>query len=122
MSQTVNQSVRENDRPEKGDEDRNRGQHEMMSGRFTAVEGVPGVWLQHIRSVLRDASSLQTLRRRLLWETDVTGQGLRDVVDAVHLQVRLVWNTETGNLMMNKFGVRWSTVLHIVCLAVIMNA
>ncbi len=62
----------------------------MMTGSFTAVEGVPGVRLQHIRSVLHDAAPLQTLRLRLLWETDVTGQGLGDVVHAVHLQIGLV--------------------------------
>lgn len=62
----------------------------MMTGRFTAVEGVPGVRLQHIRSVLRDAASLHTLGLRLLRETDVTGQGLGDVVHAVHLQTGLI--------------------------------
>lgn len=90
MSQTANQSVGENDTPENQDEDRNRGQSEMMTGRFTAVEGVPGVRLQHIRSVLHDAAALQTLRLRLLWETNVTGQGLGDVVHTVHLQIGLV--------------------------------
>lgn len=63
---------------------------EMMTGRFTAVEGVPGVRLQHIRSVLHAAASLQTLRQRHLWETDVTGQGLGYVIHAVHLQIGLV--------------------------------
>lgn len=62
--------------------------------RFTAVEGVPGVRLQHIRSVLRDAASLQTLGMRLHWETDVTGQGLGDVVHTVHLQIGLVWTIQ----------------------------
>lgn len=62
----------------------------MMSGRFTAVEGIPGVWLQHIGSVLREAAAFPALRLRVLWETDVTGQGLGDVVHAVHLQIRLI--------------------------------
>lgn len=62
----------------------------MMTGRFTAVKGVPGVRFKHIRSVLHDASSFHTLGLRLLWETDVTGQGLRDMVHAVHLQIGLV--------------------------------
>lgn len=62
----------------------------MMTGRFTAIEGVPGVRLEHICSVLRDAASLHTLGLSLLWEMDVTGQGLRDVVDTVHLQTGLV--------------------------------
>lgn len=61
-----------------------------MTGRFTAVEGVPGVWLQHIRSVLHDAASFKTLGLRLLWEMDVTGQGLGDVVHTVHLQIGLI--------------------------------
>lgn len=62
----------------------------MMTGRFTAIEGVPGVRLQHIRPVLHDAASLQTLGLRLRRQTDVTGQGLGDVVHAVHLQIGLV--------------------------------
>lgn len=62
----------------------------MISGRFTAVEGVPGVWLQHIRSMPHDAASIQALGLRLLWETDVTGQGLGDVVHTVHLEIGLV--------------------------------
>lgn len=53
-----------------------RWQPETIAVRFTAVEGVPGVRLQHIRPVLRDAPS-----PALLWETDVTGQGLGDVID-----------------------------------------
>lgn len=61
-----------------------------MMGRFTAVEGVPGVRLQHVGSVLRDAASLQTLRLRLFWQTDVTGKGLGDVVHVVHLEIGLV--------------------------------
>ncbi len=62
----------------------------MMTGRFTAIEGVPGVRLQHIRSVLRDAASLRTLGLRLLWETDVTGQGLWDVIHTIHLQIGFI--------------------------------
>lgn len=64
---------------------------EMMNGRFTAIEGVPGIWLQHISSMQDGTASLQTLRLCLHWETDVTGQGLRDVVHAVHLQIGLIW-------------------------------
>lgn len=66
-----------------------------MTVRFTAVEGVPGVRLQHIRSVLHGTASPQTLELSLRWETDVTGQGLGDVVHTVHLQIGLVCkNTE----------------------------
>lgn len=86
-----NQAFRENDRPENQDEDRKRGQPEMMNGRFTAIEGVPGIRLQHISSMQDGTASLQTLRLWLLWETDVTGQGLRDVVHTVHLQIGLIW-------------------------------
>lgn len=64
---------------------------EMMNGRFTAIEGVPGIRLQHISSMQDGTASLQTLRLCLHWETDVTGQGLRDVVHAVHLQIGLIW-------------------------------
>lgn len=63
----------------------------MMNGRFTAIEGVPGIRLQHISSMQDGTASLQTLRPCLLWETDVTGQGLRDVVHTVHLQIGLIW-------------------------------
>lgn len=56
--ETDNLSVRKDDKPENQDEDRKREQPEMMTGRFTAVEGVPGVWPQHISSVLHDAASL----------------------------------------------------------------
>lgn len=62
----------------------------MMNGRFTAVEGVPGIRLQHISSVQHGTASLQTLRLGLLRETDVTGQGLRDVIHTVHLQIGLI--------------------------------
>lgn len=90
VSQAINQSNRENDNPENQDEHWKRGQSEMMTGRFTVVEGVPGIWLQHIRSMLYDAASLNTLGLKLLRETNVTGQGLRDMVDSVHLQIGLI--------------------------------
>lgn len=61
-----------------------------MTGRFTAVESVPGVWLQHICSVLHDAAPVKPLGMKLLWEMDVTGQGLGDVVHTVHLQIGLI--------------------------------
>lgn len=63
----------------------------MLSGRFTVVESVPGIRLQHICSVPHDGASLRARRQNLLRETDVTRQGLRDVIDAVHLQTGLVW-------------------------------
>lgn len=63
----------------------------MLSGRFTVVESVSGIRLQHICSVLRDGASLRTLgSQNLLRETGVTRQGLSDVIDAVHLQTGLV--------------------------------
>lgn len=71
-------------------EDGHRRQSVMLSGRFTVVESVPGIWLQHICSVLHDGASPRTLGQNLLRETDVTRQGLRDVIDAVHLQIGLV--------------------------------
>lgn len=93
--ETTNQSAGENDmcwkiRVRTGEEE----EAGMMSGRFTAVEGVPGVRLQHVCPVLHDAASLHTLRLRLHWETDVTGQGLRDVIHNVHLQIGLVWKIQ----------------------------
>lgn len=58
---------------------------------FTAVEGVPGVRLQHVRAVLRGAASPpQAPGPSLRGEAAVTGHGLGDVVHAVHLQIRLV--------------------------------
>lgn len=71
-------------------EDRHGRQSVIWSGRFTVVESVPGIRLQHICSVLRDGASLRTLGQNLLGETDMTRQGLRDVIDAVHLQIGLV--------------------------------
>lgn len=58
---------------------------------LTAIEGVPGIRPQHVGSVLHDGASLWPLRPRLFRETDVTGQGLGDVVHSVHLKTRLIW-------------------------------
>lgn len=62
----------------------------MMRGRFTAVESVSGVWLQHICSVLHGSAPVKPLWMKLLREMDVTGQGLGDVVHTVHLQIGLI--------------------------------
>lgn len=95
VGQTLHQTIRENDRPDNQDEDEKmRGQWEMMTVGFTAIKGVPGVRLEHVCSVLLHAASLHTLGLSLLWEMDVTGQGLRDVVDTVHLQTGLVWEIQ----------------------------
>lgn len=60
--------------------------------RFTVKKGIPGVRLQHICSMVRGAAApLQILRMNVVWQTAVTGQGLRDVIHTVHLQAGLIF-------------------------------
>lgn len=86
---------------------------------FTVEEGVPGVWLQHICSVVRGAAApLQTLRLSVLWETAVTGQGLWDVIHSVHLQAGLVFKNSPQRCNVRKRRVEGScsyvgTITHV---------
>ena len=62
---------------------------------FTSVEGVPGIWFQHVGRVLRSAPPAGPLTGRGVGVggggRGVAGQGLGDVVHTVHLQTGLVW-------------------------------
>lgn len=82
--------------------------------RFTVEEGVPGVWLQHICPVVRGAAApLQAPRLNVLWETAVTGQGLWDVIHAVHLQAGLVFKNSPQRCNVRKEAALMLGPLHM---------
>lgn len=114
----------------------------MMTVGFTAIESVPGVRLQHICPMLRDAAARETLALNIAWKAHVTGQGLGDVVHTVHLQIGLICTRKQSEaqseqekmqgrgkeyilsiLMMNKCEIScWKeNIMRIFCVTAIIN-
>lgn len=75
--------------------DKKRKEKSNSNCRFTVEKGIPGVGFQHICSMVCGADGpLLILRLNVVWQTAVTGQGLRDVIHTVHLQAGLIFQNK----------------------------